>query len=81
VSANFAFGSGFLDGDGPGHLPSNNTVDLALSKSLGERWTVGLTVINIANHRFLIDASNTFGGTHWSEPRQVVGEVRWRFGG
>jgi outer membrane cobalamin receptor len=80
VSANFAFGSGFLDGDGPGHLPSNNTVNLALSKSIGEKWTIGLTVINIANHRFLIDASNTFGGTHWSEPRQVVGEVRWRFG-
>jgi outer membrane cobalamin receptor len=80
VSANFGFGSGFLDGDGPAHLPSNNIVDLALSKSLGERWTIGLTVINVANHRFLIDNSNTFGGTHWSEPRQVVGEVRWRFG-
>ena len=81
VSANFSYGSGFLDGDGPGHLASNNTMDVALSKAVGERWTLGLTVINLGNHRFLIDRSNTFGGTHWSEPRQVVGEVRWRFGG
>ena len=79
VSANLSYGSGFLDGDGPGHLVSNNTVDIALSKSIGERWTLGLTVVNIADHRFLIDNSNTFGGTHWSEPRQVVGEVRYRF--
>jgi outer membrane cobalamin receptor len=79
ISANFSYGSGFLDGDGPQHLGSNNTVDLALSKSVGERWTLGLTVINLADHRFLIDNSNTFGGTHWSEPLQVIGEVRYRF--
>jgi hypothetical protein len=79
ISANFAYGSGFLNGDGPQHLAANNTVDLAMSKSVGERWTLGLTLINIADHRFLIDNSNTFGGTHWSEPRQVIGEVRYRF--
>ncbi|HEY3930340.1 MAG TPA: TonB-dependent receptor [Candidatus Koribacter sp.] len=79
VSANFAYGSGFVDGDGPQHLGSNNTVDLALSKSLGERWTLGLTMVNVADHRFLIDNSNTFGGTHWSDPRQVMGEVKYRF--
>ena len=79
ASANFSYGSGFLLEDGPNHLGSNNTVDLAFGKSVGERWSLGLTVVNIADHRFLIDASNTFGGTHWSEPRQVIGEVRYRF--
>ncbi len=79
ISADFAYGSGFLDGDGPQHLGSHNSVDLALSKSLGERWTLGMTVVNLADHRFLIDNSNTFGGTHWSEPLQVIGEVRYRF--
>jgi outer membrane receptor for ferrienterochelin and colicin len=79
ISANLSYGSGFLDGDGPQHLGSNNTVDVALSKSIGERWTLGFTAVNLADHRFLIDNSNTFGGTHWSEPRQVIGEVRYRF--
>ena len=79
ISANLSYGSGFVDGDGPQHLGSNNTVDVALSKSLGERWTLGFTAVNLADHRFLIDNSNTFGGTHWSEPRQVIGEVRYRF--
>ena len=79
ISSNFSYGSGFLDADGPQHLGSHNTVDLALSKSIGERWTLGFTMVNLADHRFLIDNSNTFGGTHWSEPLQVIGEVRYRF--
>jgi outer membrane receptor protein involved in Fe transport len=79
ISANLSYGSGFLNGDGPQHLGSNNTLDIAISKSIGERWTVGLTAVNLADHRFLIDNSNTFGGTHWSEPRQIIGEVRYRF--
>jgi hypothetical protein len=40
---------------------------------------LGLTLINAADNRFLVDNSNTFGGTHWSDPRQVIGEVRYRF--
>lgn len=79
VSSNFAYGSGFVNGDGPQHLGSHNAVDLALGKTIRQRWTVGLTVINAADHRFLIDNSNTFGGTHWSDPLQVMGEVRYRF--
>jgi len=79
ISANFAYGSGFVNGDGPQHLGANNLVDFALSKSIGEQWTLGLTLINAADNRFLVDNSNTFGGTHWSDPRQVIGEVRYRF--
>jgi hypothetical protein len=27
----------------------------------------------------MLDDSNTFGGTHWINPRQVLVEVRYRF--
>jgi outer membrane receptor protein involved in Fe transport len=79
ASGNLSFGSGFLDGDGPAHLPSHTTFDLALGKSFGGRFTVTLAVQNIANSHYLIDNSNTFGGTHFNYPRQFTGEVRYRF--
>jgi hypothetical protein len=31
------------------------------------------------NHRFLLDNSETFGGTHFVEPRQIYLEVKYRF--
>src|SRR5690348_250321 len=38
-SADFdvSYGSGFLNGDGPGHLPAHTTFDMALAKSFGEK--------------------------------------------
>ena len=39
TSANLHYGSGFLDGDGPFHLPPHTTFDLALGKTFGESWT------------------------------------------
>lgn len=79
VSGNFSYGSGFLDGDGPGHLPSYNTVDVAIGKSLGENWSVKLTGTNLGDARYFIDKSNTFGGSHVSDPRRVSLQVRYRF--
>ncbi len=79
ASGNVAYGSGFLDGDGPGHLPANATVSFALGKSFGEKWSVQFSALNIANRRFLVDRSNTFGGTHFANPRQLAAEVRYRF--
>ena len=35
--------------------------------------------VNIANTRYLLDTSNTFGGTHYINPRQIYGEIRYRF--
>jgi hypothetical protein len=35
--------------------------------------------VNIADTRYLLDTSNTFGGTHFNNPRQVYVEVRHRF--
>ncbi len=75
----FIYGSGFVDGDGPQHLPSYRTFDLALSRDLGERWTVRAVGTNITNKRYQVDLSNTFGGSHVGDPRMLSAEVRYRF--
>jgi outer membrane receptor protein involved in Fe transport len=79
LSGNIYAGSGFLNGDGPGHLPSYATVDLALGRSFGENWSAKITATNIADKRYFIDLSNTFGGSHVSDPRMVALQVRYRF--
>lgn len=79
VSGNVRFGSGFLDGDGPGHLPGHTTFDASVGKGFGEYWLVALQTVNLTNKRFLLDSANTFGGTHFAEPRQIYVEVRYRF--
>jgi outer membrane receptor protein involved in Fe transport len=76
---NLAYGSGFLDGDGPRHLPGHARFDLAVGKSFGESLSVRLSATNVANVRYLLDNSNTFGGTHFSDPRMISAQVRWRF--
>lgn len=75
----YQFGSGFLNGDGPSHLPPHSTFDLSIGKNFGENWTVSANAVNIANTRYLLDTSNTFGGTHFILPRQIYAEVRYRF--
>ena len=75
------YGSGFTDGssDVPAHLEPHTTFDLSLGKSISERLTLSLTALNLANRRFLLDNSQTFGGTHYAEPRQIYLQVRYRF--
>jgi outer membrane receptor protein involved in Fe transport len=75
----YQFGSGFENGDGPAHLPPHNTFDLSIGKRVGETWTISANAVNIANTRYLLDTSNTFGGTHYINPRQIYGELRYRF--
>jgi outer membrane receptor protein involved in Fe transport len=79
VSGNVCAGSGFLDGDGPGHLPSYATFDLAVGRSFGENWSAKLTGTNLADKRYFIDQSNTFGGSHVSDPRMISVQLRYRF--
>lgn len=79
ASASLAYGSGMLDGNGPGHLSPHTTVDFALGKSFGERWSVQFSALNIGDHRYLLDRGNTFGGTHFNYPRQLAVQVRYRF--
>ena len=75
------YGSGFTDGwsDVPAHLPGHTTFDLSLSKSFGDKVTLSVTALNIANRRYLLDNSQTFNGTHYADPRQFYGQVRYRF--
>lgn len=35
--------------------------------------------LNLNNNHYLLDNSNTFGGTHYVNPREVMLEVRYRF--
>jgi hypothetical protein len=76
---NANYGSGFVDGEGPEHLPSHESFDLSLGKSFGENWDVRLTGLNLSNHRYLLDNSNTFGGTHDVNPREISVQVKYRF--
>jgi outer membrane receptor protein involved in Fe transport len=75
----YQFGSGFLNGDGPAHLPPHSTFDLSLGKTFRENLTVSVNAVNLANSRYLVDTSNTFGGTHYVNPRQIYGEIKYRF--
>jgi hypothetical protein len=86
ASANVYYGSGFLNGmpndEYPGdYLPQHTSVDIALGKSFGEgeRYRLSVNAINVANRRVLLDNSLTFGGFHYSDPRQIYAEFRWRF--
>jgi hypothetical protein len=79
VSGNVRYGSGFLEGDGPNHLSGHTTLDMSFGKGFGEDWLVALQTVNLTNNRFLLDSANTFGGTHFAEPRQIYVEVRYRF--
>jgi len=76
---NVNYGSGFLNGEGPDHLPTHTTYDLALGKSFGENWDLRVTGLNLSNHRYMLDNSNTFGGTHFVNPLEISGQIKYRF--
>ncbi len=79
TSAAVMYGSGFLDGDGPAHLPWHVTWDLALGRNFSEKWSAQVNVLNVMDERFLLDNSNTFGGTHFNRPREISVQLRYRF--
>jgi outer membrane receptor protein involved in Fe transport len=85
-SFNVYYGSGFSNGfpDPPSpfsgaYLPAHTTADLSLGRNIGEKLTVAVNALNVANTRVLLDNSLTFGGFHYNDPRQIYGEVRYRF--
>jgi hypothetical protein len=86
ASTNVYYGSGFTNGDpdpstpypNP-YLPQHTTFDLALGKSFGDNFSATVTAVNAANRRVLLDNSLTFGGFHFNDPRQIYGELRYRF--
>jgi outer membrane receptor protein involved in Fe transport len=79
LSANVVYGSGFLNGNGPEHLPSYRTLDLSVGKSFGEQWSAKITATNLTNKRYFIDLSNTFGGSHFANPREISLQLQYRF--
>jgi outer membrane receptor protein involved in Fe transport len=79
LSSNVVYGSGFLNGGGPDHLPGYATVDMALGKSFGENWSAKITGTNLANKHYFVDLSNTFGGSHFADPRMVSVQLRYKF--
>lgn len=78
---NANYGSGFVAGNGVAgaHLPAHATYDLSLGKAFAENWDVRITGLNLSNHRYMLDNSNTFGGTHFVNPLEVSAQVKYRF--
>lgn len=86
ASFNVYYGSGFSNGYASppspylgNYLPAHTTFDLAVGKSIGENWSISADSTNVANTRVLLDNSLTFGGFHENDPRQIYGQVRYRF--
>src|SRR3984893_11666261 len=84
ASTDISYASGFTNGDpsatNPGdHLQPHTTFDLAIGKSFGERFSVNVQGINVANRRVLLDNSFTFGGTHYLNPREIFVQLRFWF--
>ena len=73
------YGSGSLEGDGREHKPARAILSLQGSKSFGKRWTVTVSALNVGDTHYLLDESNTFGGTHFNSPRQISAGIRYRF--
>ena len=81
-STDVYYASGFSNSNPaiPGdHLQPHTTFDGSLGKSFGEKFSVNLQAINVANRRVLLDNSFTFGGTHYLNPREIFVQVRYRF--
>jgi hypothetical protein len=87
LSSNVYYGSGFtngLAGSGVGpykgnNLPVHTTFDASAGHSFGERLRLSASVLNVTNHRVLLDNSITVGGFHYNDPRMFSAELRYRF--
>ena len=81
ASADVYYGSGFANGGGsPSHLPSHAELNLSAGKAFGQRFSVSMTVLNLTNRHLLVDNSLTFGGFHYNDPRQIYGQIHYKFG-
>jgi outer membrane receptor protein involved in Fe transport len=78
VSGNVNYGSGFLDVNGPEHLPPHTTGDFSIGKTIGQ-WNMNFTALNVSNSRYLLGRDSAFAGTHFNDPRQFMVQVKYRF--
>ena len=60
-------------------MPQHTTFDISVGKNFGEKYSVSMTALNVANRRVELDNSLTFGGFHYNDPRAIYVEVRYRF--
>lgn len=79
VSASVTYGSGFLRGNGPEHMPQHTTLDVAAGKDLGQNLEVRFSALNVTNELFLTGFENSFAGTHYTNPREITGQVKIKF--
>src|ERR1700674_1295111 len=82
ASTDVYYASGFTNGNSmvPGdHLQPHTTFDLSLGKSFGDKFSVNVQALNVANRRVLLDNSFTFGGTHYLNPRELYAQLRYHF--
>jgi hypothetical protein len=84
ASTNVYYGSGFTNGIPDAqyqgnYLPPHTTFDISLGKSFGEKYSVSVTALNVANRSVELDNSLTFGGFHFNDPREIYAEFRYRF--
>jgi len=84
AAANVYYGSGFSSGSPnaqfpDAYLPGHAAIDLSLRKDFGEKFSVAVNALNIADRHLLIDNSLTFGGFHYNDPREVYVEFRYKF--
>ena len=61
------------------YLPAHTTVDLSVGKDFGEKFSISASGLNVGNRRVMLDDSLTFGGFHFSNPREIFVELRYRF--
>jgi hypothetical protein len=92
-STNVYYGSGFSNGlqctdpsqcpnNGPyfgPYLPVHTTFDVSGGHSIGERLSFYASVLNVTNHRVLLDNSITIGGFHYNDPRLISASLKYRF--
>lgn len=58
---------------------NTRTHDLSLVKDFGERFSTSLHALNVANRTVELDNSQTCGGFHWNNPREIYAEISYRF--
>ncbi|WP_263352644.1 TonB-dependent receptor [Acidicapsa acidisoli] len=86
-STNVYYGSGFTNGlaganEGPyngAYLPAHTTFDISGGHAFGERLHLSASVLNVTNHRVLLDNSVTIGGFHYNDPRIISAQLKYRF--
>jgi TonB dependent receptor/Carboxypeptidase regulatory-like domain/TonB-dependent Receptor Plug Domain len=86
-ATNVYYGSGFSNGlaganEGPynsPYLPVHTTFDISAGHALGEHLSISANILNVTNHRVLLDNSITIGGFHFNDPRMVSAQLKYRF--